>query len=133
MGDSSRWGAEAGGQQVGEADAWDDLLGPAVSVHRDPEFPADGREVEGYARRTLLHVLHDLQQQVDFSPARGGPHASEACIPETLDRHGPLATQAGPRVIVYTRRGEVLTDDVERVAVVSGTTRGAEGTEAAAR
>ena len=73
--DSSRWGTEASGQQLGEADAWDDLLGPAVSVHRDPEFPADGGEVEGHARRALLHVLHVLQQQVDFSPAGGGPYA----------------------------------------------------------
>ena len=38
-------------------------------------------------------------------------------------------------VIVYSRHGAVRTDDVERVAVdeVSGATRGAEGTEAAAR
>ena len=56
-----------------------DQFGPAVSAYRDPEFPADGREVEWHVRRALFHLLHVLQQQVDFNPAGGGSHALARC------------------------------------------------------
>ena len=53
------------------------MFGPAVSAHRDPEFPADGGEVEGHAPRALLHVLHVLQQQVT---SRVVPRARERAV-----------------------------------------------------